>query len=496
MEINFDKSICSCLRRITDQVQTREQTQEVRLPDAMPDIGRVLGSWGQVLIRGKEWRSGSMSVSGGVMAWVLYAPEDGSEPRSLDAWIPFQMKWDLPETEQDGFICVMPRLKSLDARSTAARKLMIRANLSLRGQALEMAQPEIYAAGELPEDVQLLKNSYPMELPRQYGEKTFQIDEELTVPAAYPAVEKILHYDMSFTMTEQKVMASRLVFRGKGLLHILYSTEGKVHSWDSEVTFSQFADLDQDFGPNATAQVIPVLTNLELDAQEQRLMLKCGLAAQYTVYDRVMVELCEDAYSPVRTVAVRNQELNVPMRLDQRRENICASQTIHAEAEQIVEVCWLPDVPQLRQTGDAVRIVMPGLFQVLYYDPSGNLQSGTARYEQELEVAADSDTVVDAMLCAEGRPQATAGQSVDVSMDYQLETSACCAHGQWMVTGLELGDVTQPDPGRPSLVLRRCQGGRVWDIAKVCGSTVEAIYQANGLSGEPEKGRMLLIPVS
>lgn len=496
MEINFERTACGCLRRLADQVQTREQTQEVRLPDAMPDIGRVLGSWGQVLIRGKEWRSGSMSVSGGVMAWVLYAPEDGSEPRSLECWIPFQMKWELPETEKDGFICVVPRLKSVDARTTSARKLMVRANLSLRGQALEMAQPEICSAQELPEDVQLLKNVYPMDLPRQYGEKTFQIDEEMTVPATYPAVEKILHYEMSFVITEQKVMASRLVFRGKGLLHILYSTEGKVHSWDSEVSFSQFSDLDLDFGPNAAAQVIPVLTNLELDAQEQRLVLKCGLAAQYTVYDRVMVELTEDAYSPVRTVAVRNQELELPMRLDQRRENVRTSQTIHAEAEQIVEVCWLPDAPQPRQTGDAARITMPGLFQVLYYDAAGNLQSGTVRYEQELEVAADADTVVDVLLYADGRPQAAAGQSVDVSMDYQLETAVFSARGQWMVTGLELGEVTQPDPGRPSLVLRRCEAGRVWDIAKACGSTVAAIYKANGLSGEPEKGQMLLIPVS
>lgn len=98
MEVNFNKNTCQCLRKAVCQVQNQEQTQEVRLPESMPDIGRVLSSWGQVLIRGKEWRTGGMSVSGGVMAWVLYAPEDGSEARSVETWIPFQVKWDLPDS--------------------------------------------------------------------------------------------------------------------------------------------------------------------------------------------------------------------------------------------------------------------------------------------------------------------------------------------------------------------------------------------------------------
>lgn len=495
MEMKFNATACHCLRRAVDQIQTREQTQEVRLPDAMPDIGRVLGSWGQVLIRGKEWRSGSMSVSGGVMAWVLYAPEDGSEPRTLETWMPFQMKWDVPETERDGVICVLPRLKSIDARSTSARKLMVRANVSIWGQALELTEPEICTPGELPEDVQILTNVYPMDLPRESGEKIFQIDEELTLPERDALPEKILHYGMDILTAEQKVMASRLVFRGVGMLHMLYWADGKLCSWDCEVPFSQFADLDQDHSASASARVIPVLTNLELDIQERRLLLKCGVAAQYTVFDRVMVELAEDAYSPRRSLQISNQALDLPQRLDQRRENLRTSQTIRAEAERIVETCWLPDVAQQRQNGDTVRIVMPGQLQVLYYDPAGNLQCSSARYEQEWELNADGDTVSDVFLTAQGRPQVTAGENPEVSMDYRMEIDVYSPGVQWMVTGLELGEITAPDPGRPSVILRRCSD-RLWDTAKACGSTVEAIRKANHLTEESEKGKLLLIPVS
>ena len=84
MELQFQKSQCRCLGRAVREVKNTELTQEVRLSDGMPDIGRVLGAWGQAVLRSKEWRAGQVSASGGVMTRILYAPEDGSEIRSLD----------------------------------------------------------------------------------------------------------------------------------------------------------------------------------------------------------------------------------------------------------------------------------------------------------------------------------------------------------------------------------------------------------------------------
>ena len=497
MEIKFNQTSCRCLRRVASGIQVREQTQEVRLPDAMPDIGRVLGCWGQVLLRGKEWRSGGMGVNGGVMAWVLYAPEDGSEPRTIDAWIPFQMKWEFPETERDGFICVDPRLRSIDARSTSARKLMVRANISAKGQALEGIEEQIMQPVDVPEDMQLLTNVYPMELPQEFGEKQVQLDEELTVNGTYPPVEKIIRYEMNPQITEKKVMASRVVFRGKGMLHLVYFGGGKVCCWDGEIPFSQYADLDRDYGPNSNAEIIPVITNLELDMSEGRLLLKCGMTAQFVISDRVMVELTEDAYSPVRSVKLTHQELSLPQRLEIRTEQMTAAQTVNAEAERVLDVNWLPDHPQPRQGEEMAALGMGGIFQVLYQDTTGNLQCASVRYEQEWELPADSDTLVDGVVHPDGEPQAVVtGQGIEISAAYLLDTTVYSGHGNITVTGIEAGEAEQPDPMRPSLILQRYDSPRLWDTAKACGSTVETIRIANGLQGEPEKGQMLLIPIS
>ena len=53
MELQFQRTACSCLEPVVREIQNVEQTQELKLPDGMPDIGRVLAAWGQTILRGK-----------------------------------------------------------------------------------------------------------------------------------------------------------------------------------------------------------------------------------------------------------------------------------------------------------------------------------------------------------------------------------------------------------------------------------------------------------
>ena len=55
MQVQFHKKSLSCLQRLKAEVQTQEETQELRLTEDMPDIGCVLGAWGQTLVRSKEF---------------------------------------------------------------------------------------------------------------------------------------------------------------------------------------------------------------------------------------------------------------------------------------------------------------------------------------------------------------------------------------------------------------------------------------------------------
>lgn len=498
MEIKFNKKPLSCMQQVLTQVQSQEQTQELKLPDGYPDIGRLLGCWGQVVLRGKEWRRASMSASGGVMAWVLYAPEDGSEPRVLDTWIPFQGRWELPDTDDDGVMTVLPVLSELDGRNTSARKMLLRAGIDLLGQAMTDRNVNMAAAGEVPEDVQLLTNSYPVELPVEAGERQIRLEENLVLPADLPPIFRIISYELIPDISEQKVLANRLVFRGKALFKLRFLTDdGSVHVWMYEIPFSDYTDLEGDYDITAAAWIVPAVTALEVDTEEHNhLQIRAAIASQYVIFDRMVLPVTEDAYSPYRDVTVHTESPELPMLLDRREVELPVNPVINMNAQQVLDVVVRSKYPCLSMEEDGMAIRMTGNCQILYRDEDGNLTSDNMRYENTVPFAsADENRVV---LWWGNPAQAEYMQGVhDVSVKSQYPITALSyASGSVpMVTDLELGQIKEADPNRPSLILKRAGQEGLWQIAKKYGSTVDAIRTANKLVQDPEDGAMLLIPV-
>lgn len=498
MELQFTSSTCRYLTTAVREVRSTEQTQEVRLSDGMPDIGRVLASWGQIILRSKEWQHDQVTVSGGIMTWILYAPEDGSSPRCVDTWIPFQLKWELENAGGEGPIRISPLLRFVDSRSVSARKMMVRAGVSAMAEALYPMDCEVYEPDELPDDIQILRHTYPIRLPKEAGEKTFLLDEDLTMPAGAAPLERILSYTVTPQLQEKRTTGDKLILRGSGNIRLIYRCpEGKVHTTDFEVPISQYAQLEDTYGSDAQADVQMGITSLELDQNEGSLLrLKCGMVAQYLISDRYLTELTADAYSTRRDVNLKTDELQLPAMLEQRMESVSVQQQLPGMTGEVVDVRFLPDYPRMTHAADRVMLDLPGLFQILYYAQDGSLQGSTGRWEGNLQIAADENSSMDILVLPQGNAQALPGPSeMNLTAQYKIQMNTTARQGIPMVNALEVGELQESCPTRPSLILCRPQGETLWEMAKRCGSTVERIRQANLLDGEPEEHRMLLIPV-
>lgn len=497
MELHFSNTGIPCLKTVKQDVQTQEQTQEVKLTEGLPDMGRVLGVWGQSVLRGKQWQGEEATVSCGAMVWVLYAPEDGSYPRMVETWIPMELRWQIPGTKQEGKVWANCLLRSVDARMTGPRKLMVRANMAVRMQAycpdkIEVSQPE-----GVPEDVQLLRKTYQVCLPVEAGEKSFQLDEELELPASCPKARSFLQARLYPRIVDKRVMSDKVVFRGVADLHTVYQGQDEgLYGWDFEVPFSQYADLDDSYSEEASVLLMPQVTGLETDADEEgRIRLKAGLTCQYVTCDRKDVQVATDAYSPVRKVEPQVQTLILPAIESMDTQTLLLQHTMSADGMP-VDVSVLCDQVRKQSLPEQVRLEIPALGQILYYDVEGGIQSTASRWEDSIytEPYADGNVEVNILPTGQCSAEPTEG-GMSVETNVILETVVTSAKGLPMVTGLEMGQPMPKDPNRPSVILRRVGPEGLWGMAKGAGSSVDAICKANGLTEEPEEGRMLLIPV-
>jgi hypothetical protein len=429
---------------------------------------------------------------------TLYIPEDGSDGRAAESWLPFRMNWDLKGEDREGTIRAYPLLRFADARSVSPRKLMVRVGVAMLGEAAVPDDLQIARPGEIPANIHLLETTYPVTLMKQAGEKSFSMEEDLTLPASDPQPEKILFGCLRPEVTEVRVSGNRLIFRGNANLHLLYRGEdGSLHTWDEPMPFSQLAELDQVYADSAKGNVTVAVTSLEISAEDGgHIRLACGLLGQYTVSQREMVTVVEDGYSLGGTLDIKREEMELPSILDEREISFTGEQTFHNQADCVVDATFLPDFPRQRRNGDNVELELPGQFQVLYTSDDGTLQSASVRWEGQTGLKADEAAAVLPEPRIGDRPQATVhGDAIQARAEGQLAIQTVTRQKIPVVTGLNLSEGAEPDANRPSLILRRAGRERLWDIAKAAGSTVEAIREANGGDAPRSEEQILLIPV-
>ena len=488
MELQFHKNPLPGMQLVKREIRNLEQTQELRLPDGMPNIATVVGAWAQLLLRGKEWHGSNAQVSGGAMVTVLYMPEEGDEVQKVETWMPFQAKWELPGTQNEGTINADLLLHGVDARSISDRKMMVRVNVGVAGEFWQNAEAWTYEPGELPEDIALLRRTYEICLPRETGEKPFMLEEELAFPANAPKPAALLRCHVQPELTDKKIMSDKVVFRGMMLLRTLYRGEDhQLHTWDFEVPFSQYSDLTQEYEQEAFARLVTALTSLETDVDlEGKLRLKVGLTGQYMICNHTTLEIVEDAYSPHRTVTPQFRTLEIPSVLDIQQQTIAAEQTAQAVGKAL-DLTFLPE---------HLGMTASGQFQLLHQEQDSSPQTSLYRWEQPNPLPFTEGTQLLSTLRPSGTPQhAFDGSATLLHADLLSDTMILSAEGIPMVSALEAGEIAAADPNRPSLILRKAGNKNLWQLAKENGSTVEVIRSANKLDAEPEWDRMLLIPV-
>ena len=243
MELAFEQKQASCLRRTAHLALAQEQTQELIIPDSMPDASRTLICYAQPELQSKTSRAGSLLVTGNLRTSCLYTDEAGGV-QLLTAELPFTVKLESGELQETTQTTVRCTVRSADSRLINSRKVLLRVSVLAQADGYEPDTRTVRTLKDPPACLQLKQQTYSDLVPVELAERMFQLSEELTLPEGRPPVARLADCSLQLTVTEQNLVGSKAVMKGTAHLRLSYLEEqGKLCTVSLSVPFSQYCQL-------------------------------------------------------------------------------------------------------------------------------------------------------------------------------------------------------------------------------------------------------------
>jgi len=503
MELLFDREQIRYFERVADVTLCQEETLEAIVPDACPDILRIVQVCGQAELTGKQAREGVASVSGTVRASVLYQPEGGEGLKCMEVSLPFTAQVEASGFTSEGQVTAAVRLRWAEARVLNPRKVLLRADLAIDIAAFQPVDLEI-CQGILEggdQGVQQQIEQQEIDQLCAVEEKPFSFSEQLRI-AGNQALAKVLSLRAEPVCTECKLIGAKLIFKGDVNVQLLYQGEdGTLMTQRQSLPFSQTMEVSG-AGEDGECRVQVVLSELNGRPSEdgRSVDLDLELLAQAEVRCRRTLKLLRDAYSTAREMEVK-QAVYTFQRLEEdsmRPQNVRELLETASLARSVVDA-WvtLGEITRSRE-GDQMVLTTQACLTVLYLDEEDALQSIQKTFPVSVRVDCPEGRICLCWCqCPDEVFAAPSAGGVEVRFNVEFRCAVLSQQKVSCVSSAQLGEErTRPDGSQPSVVLRLALPGEgLWDIAKAYGTTSQEIIQANELEeGALPSGRMLLIP--
>lgn len=502
--MEFERDTIISYDTVAEVTLCQEETLESIVPDACPDILRIVDVCGQATISGKQAREGSAQVTGMVRASILYQPEGGGGLRRMEAGLPFTCQAEAPGLTERGTVFARPRLRSAEARALNPRKVLLRVDLAVDITACQPVERPICGGVTGSEEEGLCQRQFRGEHYQLCAvqEKPFTFSDQVRLQGTGES-PVLLAVRAQPVCTESKLIGSKLIFKGMVELYLLLQEmEGGLSAAHESMPFSQIIEVTG-AGEEGDCLVEVEIASLQCDqipGDGRELDVTLELLAQAQVYSRRPVTLLQDLYSTSSLMEVERENQPLCSLTDQSvrpqavRELLETGEMVRSIVDARLAL------GQVRQSREGKELVLTteACVTVLYLDENELVQCVRRSLPVTCRLECPEGAKCSCFCACPGEvfaAPAAGGVEVRFTVEFHCMTTETTAVPT--VTSAQLGEARNAGEGqRPSVVLRMpSPGEELWDIAKAHGTTMEQILQANELEEDALPfGRMLLIP--
>ena len=479
----------------------QEETGEMIVPDACPDIWQVLDGEARLLLQRKEPQDGRGELAGLLKTTILYQPEGEEGVRAMEVTLPFSASPELKGLTRRSVLHVVPRVLSVDIHLLNPRKVLVRVGYCLEIEGFSPQTRSLAAGVEGAQDKGIQQKTG---LLRSFQtvyvqEKNFTYQDAVVLPAGRPDAAELLRTRAQCTCTEARVIGSKLVFKGEAFLQLLCRGEdGSLFTGDFHLPYSQIMDAGED-SEEGLCHMDLLFTDVKCTtAGEDRrtFQVELALQAQAVLRREVTVSVLTDLYSTTHDLQPEGDTCPVQRLLGQGEGQETARETVETGGipGNLLDVQVRLGRASQNQEGED-RVLTQEVELVVLYDTPEGVAAGHQRASVQHRLAGQTGCTFTAELLREPTA-APVGEGVEVSFPLAFHWMALERQETPVIGRVMLGEKREETERLPSVTLRAVRPGEdLWSVAKAYLTTDQEILDASGLTTEEIfPGQMLLIP--
>ena len=433
------------------------------------------------------------TADGSAGVCVIYTDEQGNVC-CFEQTYPFSKYAELKGADENCCVNVRAYTQYANCRAVSPRRLDIHAVVSVAFCISGVKQEEIITGAE-GAGIQLRCCDSRTASLIACTETAFPMSETVPLPEGDPAVSNVLSAQAAALAQEIKVISNKLLVKGE---------DGEIFGFGHSMPISQIINLEG-IDEDCTCCVSLPVTSLEVlpkadQAGDNRLIdISVRVGAGVKAYRELSLPVVTDAYSICCNLETKSRNIDFSVIADRFSDTFtCRSTQDLPEAKQILAL-WCSDLSKsVSQDSDGVIISGELTLHFLYSDAEEQpcYAQRQASYEYRRSVRKCGELSLSPCIEITAASAACASGSVEVRVEMHISGCIFDSVRRKTVTSIECADTESKKAGGAALTVYFADAGEeIWNIARRYNTTVEAVEQENGITGETVAQKcMLLIP--
>ena len=510
MEMKTNRAVITAAEPAGSILQEQGVELDYVLPDYYPDVCKLVKCFITPTVLSDAVSGDRLSYELRAEVRILYCSEDSNILQCVTQTLHFSRTAELPAGDSITAE-IIPVTDHVNCRAVSRRRLDVRGAVTIRIRTSAVRQQE--ALSDIFEKTMQLRK-----IPVQYPARRLQtvqsvvLGEELELGNAKPPVLHIVRCDARPTEESSRLVSGKLMVQGSLQIQLLYACEkdgdGSLEPMSFRIPYSQLMELEG-IEEQDSLRIVTTVVSCDLkpvtDAGGEVRLLRCEaeLRVQCTAVRTASESLVCDAFSTEHPCVCRSMELLTcasPVPFSEM--HVCSTKLPCTDSElDCVYDAWC-EIRNLTSRMEDGEIVVSGMLccNVLVRESSGmpRLLEKEESFEHRFACPEPGEqNTLQVSVCPENCSYTLSGAAeVTLKAELRIEGSVTHCEAVQVLSDVEVQEETQhPHDFALKLYFGSAQEA-VWDIAKRCHTSVEAIMEENELTQEtlPESG-MLLIPI-